>query len=299
MRWPIRWTYSDPPEPALLTRRTFLAAPAFLAGCSPLGVLNTAVPEDGGARRVAASVGYGPLPRQSLDVYAPVGAGRAPVVVFFYGGSWSSGRKEDYSFAASAFASAGFVCVLPDYRLFPAVRFPAFLEDCALSTAWVETNIARFGGDPSRIFLAGHSAGAYNAVMVGLDRRYLDAAGGSRAAIKGVAGLAGPYDFLPLDNRTTINVFGETPRLEATQPINFARRGLPPFFLATGADDTTVFPRNTISLAKRLHSVSVPVTEKIYPGVGHAGILLALSVPLRSRAPVLADMLDFFRSASA
>ncbi|MFZ5731246.1 MAG: alpha/beta hydrolase [Pseudomonadota bacterium] len=282
-----------------LTRRTFLAAPAFLAGCTPLGVLNTVVPEDGGARRVATSIAYGPLPRQGLDIYAPTAAARAPVIVFFYGGSWSSGRKEDYSFVASAFASAGYVCVLPDYRLFPAVRFPAFLEDCALATAWVERNIARFGGDPSRLFLAGHSAGAYNAVMVGLDRRYLDAAGGSQAAIRGVAGLAGPYDFLPLDNRTTINVFGEAPRLDLTQPVNFARRGLPPFFLATGADDDTVFPRNTIALAKRLRGVSVPVTEKIYPGVGHAGILLALSVPLRGRAPVLADMLDFFRGASA
>jgi acetyl esterase/lipase len=282
-----------------LTRRTFLAAPAFLAGCTPLGVLNTVVPEDGGARRVATSIAYGPLPRQGLDIYAPAAAARAPVVVFFYGGSWSSGRKEDYSFAASAFASAGYVCVLPDYRLFPAVRFPAFLEDCALATAWVSKNIARFGGDPSRLFLAGHSAGAYNAVMVGLDRRYLDAAGGSQAAIRGVAGLAGPYDFLPLDNRTTINVFGEAPRLDLTQPVNFARRGLPPFFLATGADDDTVFPRNTIALAKRLRGVSVPVTEKIYPGVSHAGILLALSVPLRGRAPVLADMLDFFRGASA
>lgn len=294
----IRWKYPDP-EPALLTRRFFLAAPALLAGCSPLGVLNTVVPEDGGSRRVATGLAYGPLPRQGLDVYTPVGPGRAPVVVFFYGGSWKSGRKEDYSFAASAFASAGYVSVLPDYRLFPAVRFPSFLEDCALATAWVEKNIARFGGDPSRIFLAGHSAGAYNAAMVGLDRRYLDAAGGSQAAIRGVAGLAGPYDFLPLDNRTTIDVFGEASRLEATQPVNFARRGLPPFFLATGSDDDTVFPRNTVALAKRLRGVPVPVTEKIYPGVGHAGILLALTVPLRGRAPVLADMLDFFRGASA
>lgn len=283
----------------MLTRRTFLAAPAIVAGCTPLGVLNTVVPEDGGARRVATGVVYGDLPRQGLDVYAPVTAGRAPVVVFFYGGSWSSGRKEDYSFAAAAFASAGYVCVLPDYRLYPGVRFPSFLEDCALATAWVEKNIARFGGDPSRIFLAGHSAGAYNAAMVGLDRRYLDAAGGSQGSIRGVAGLAGPYDFLPLDTRTTINVFGEAPRLELTQPVNFVRRGLPPFFLATGADDDLVFPRNTIALAKRLRGVSVPVTEKIYPGVSHSGILLALTVPLRSRAPVLADMLDFFRGANA
>lgn len=283
----------------MLTRRTFLAAPAIVAGCTPLGALNAVLPEDGGARRVAASIAYGQLPRQSLDVYSPVSAGNAPVIVFFYGGSWSSGRKEDYSFAAAAFASAGYVCVLPDYRLYPAVRFPAFLEDCAQATAWVEKNIARFGGDPSRICLAGHSAGAYNAVMVGLDRRYLDAAGGSLAAIRGVAGLAGPYDFLPLDTRTTINVFGEAPRLEQTQPVNLVRRGLPPFFLATGADDDLVFPRNTISLAKRLRGVSVPVTEKIYPGVSHSGILLALTVPLRSRAPVLADMLDFFRGANA
>ena len=286
-----------------LTRRSFLtpavlAAPALLAGCTPLGVLNSVVPADGGVRGAASGVAYGPGPRQSLDVYAPAGgSGRSPVVVFFYGGSWSSGRRQDYSFVASALSSAGFVTVLPDYQLFPSVRFPVFLDDCALACAWVEKNIAGFGGDPSRVFIAGHSAGAYNAAMVTLDRRYLDAAGGSPNLIKGMAGLAGLYDFLPLDNRTTIDVFSEAPRLEQTQPVNLARRGLPRFFLATGADDTLVLPRNTRALAQRLRTASVPVTEKVYPGIGHPGILLALSVPLRSRAPVLADMVGFFNGA--
>ncbi len=280
---------------SLLAAPAILAAPALLAGCTPLGVLNSVVPADGGARSAASGVAYGPGPRQSLDVYAPVGSsGRAPVVVFFYGGSWSSGRRQDYSFVASALSSAGFVTVLPDYQLFPSVRFPAFLDDCALACAWVEKNIAGFGGDPSRVFIAGYSAGAYNAAMVALDRRYLDAAGGSPNLIKGMAGLAGLYDFLPLDNRTTIDVFGEAQRLDQTQPVNLVRRGLPPFFLATGADDTVVFPRNTRALAQRLRTASVPLTEKIYPGIGHPGILLALTVPLRSRAPVLTDMVGFF-----
>ncbi len=298
--------FSSPEYGLSLTRRSFLAAhailaaPALLAGCTPLGVLNSVVPADAGVRSAASGVAYGRSPRQSLDVYAPAGAGgRSPVVVFFYGGSWSSGRRQDYSFVASALSSAGFVTVLPDYQLFPSVRFPTFLDDCALACTWVEKNIAEFGGDPSRVFIAGHSAGAYNAAMVTLDRRYLDAAGGSPNLIKGMAGLAGPYDFLPLDTRTTIDVFGEAPRLDQTQPVNLVRRGLPPFFLATGADDTLVLPRNTRALAQRLRAASVPATEKVYPGVGHPGILLALSVPLRSRAPVLADIAGFFNGAAA
>lgn len=183
--------------------------------------------------------------------------------------------------------------VIADYRLVPDVRFPAFLEDGARAVLWAHQNAAQFGGDSGRLFLLGHSAGAYNAVMITLDGRYLSSTGSSPAIIKGVAALAGPYDFLPLDVSSTREAFGRTNDLSLTQPINYVSRSAPAMFLATGADDTTVKPRNTKALAEKLSSAGAPATLKIYPGLGHVDILLALSIPLRNRAPVLDDIAQF------
>lgn len=180
-------------------RTALIAAAAVLASaCTPLGVFNTFVPHDS-ALRSATDQAYGDAPRQTLDVYAPrrIEAPR-PIAVFFYGGSWETGRRQDYEWTARALAAKGFVVVLPDYRLYPAVRFPAFLEDGALAVRWAVDHGPAYGGDPSRIVLLGHSAGAYNAVMLALDERYLKAAGVDPRTIRAVAGLAGPYDFLPL-----------------------------------------------------------------------------------------------------
>ncbi len=285
------------------TRRALLialGAGAATSGCSSVSVLNAVVTSDDGAVRAGRDIAYGSHPRQRLDIYRPRAAARpVPVVVFIYGGSWNSGSKDDYGFAAAAFAGNGHVSVVPDYRLVPEVRFPSFLDDCAAALAWVRNNIAAYGGDPHTIFVAGHSAGAYNAVMVALDPRFLARAGLRPGFLKGVAGLSGPYDFLPLDTRTTLETFSFSPRLEETQPVNFVRRGLPPFFLATGAEDDLVFPRNTRALAKKLRGAAVPTEEKVYPGLGHSGTLLALSVTFRERAPVLPDMLAFFRRCTA
>uniref|UniRef100_UPI0035CC3FB6 alpha/beta hydrolase n=1 Tax=uncultured Methylobacterium sp. TaxID=157278 RepID=UPI0035CC3FB6 len=163
------------------------------------------------------------------------------------------------------------------------------------AVAWVRDNIAAYGGDPRRIVLAGHSAGAYNAVMLGLDTRYLEAAGVDPRTIRAVAGLSGPYDFLPFDQDTTRKVFGQAPDKAATQPVTFAGPDAPPAFLASGADDTIVRPRNTKSLAERLRAARVPVQERIYPGLDHADTLLALSVTFRTKAPELAEMAAFLK----
>ncbi|MDP4024541.1 alpha/beta hydrolase [Methylobacterium sp. NEAU 140] len=270
-----------------------LAALGFSAA-SPLSLFDAIGPRDSGGRLAARNLAFGEGPRRRLDVYVPAaGAEGAPVLVFFYGGSWQSGSKDDYAFVGHALAAQGFVTVLPDYRLFPAVRFPGFLEDGAAAVAWVRDNIAGYGGDPRRIVLAGHSAGAYNAVMLGLDPRYLTAAGVDPKAIRAVAGLSGPYDFLPLDQDTTIKVFGEAADLPATQPMQFAGPLSPPAFLATGDGDTTVRPRHTVSLAAKLRAAHVPVQERIYPGLDHRDTLLALSVTFRSKAPELAEMSAF------
>jgi acetyl esterase/lipase len=267
------------------------------AACSPLGTFDTLVPWDGGVSRIAQSLPYGPLPRQTLDVYVPKRKqGSAPVLIFFYGGAWSSGSKGEYGFVGAAFAAQGFVTIVPDYRLFPEVRFPEFLRDGAQAVRWAEQNATAYGGNPRHIVLVGHSAGAYNAVMLGLDQRFLTAAGADATAIRAIAGLAGPYDFLPLDDSATINTFGMAVDLAATQPVSFAQANSPPTFLATGEDDDRVRPRHTKALESRLQSVGAKVEAKFYPDLGHAGILFALSKPLRHKAPVLGDTSRFLHA---
>jgi acetyl esterase/lipase len=267
-----------------------------VTACSPLALFDAIGPRDRGGRLVLKDAAFGTHPRQKLDVFAPVdGVSGAPVLVFFYGGSWKGGSKTDYAFVGQAFAAQGFVTVVPDYRLYPEVRFPDFLDDAAATIAWVRDNIAAQGGDPRRIVLAGHSAGAYNAAMLGLDPRYLRRAGVDPKIVRAVAGLSGPYDFLPLDAGTATEVFGEAPDKAATQPVTFAGPHSPPAFLATGDDDTTVRPRNTQSLAAKLRAARVPVQERVYPGLDHADTLLALSVTFRSKAPELAEMTAFLK----
>ena len=288
----------------LLTRRLFASALPTLAaaGCSPLTVFEAVAPQDGGSRKAATGLAYGTHPRQTLDIHVPAAgtvAGPAPVLVFFYGGSWTSGSKADYGFVGSAFAAQGFVTVLPDYRLFPEVGWRDFLDDCARAVRFARDVAGQFGGDGRRIVLAGHSAGAYNAAMLAFDERYLARAGVAPRAIKGFAGLSGPYDFLPLDPGTAQAVFGAERDKAATQPVTFARAGSPPAYLATGADDTTVRPKNTVGLAAKLRASGVPVAERIFPGLDHKDTLLALSVPFRGKAPILAEASEFLMRRAA
>jgi acetyl esterase/lipase len=277
-------------------RRGVLAglATVALGACSPLATINTMMPADRGARLAARDIAYGPDPRQKLDVYVPDGAtAKAPVMMFIYGGGWDNGSKDDYSFVGHAFASRGFVTVVPDYRLVPQVRFPGFVEDCAQALRWVQDHAGEQGGDVSRVHLSGHSAGAYNAMMLALDRRFAAKAGVRPGLIRSVSGLAGPYDFLPLDDPRTVAAFGDYPKLAETQPVNFASRAAPRVFIATGDADTTVFPRNTYALARKLKAAGASVEVKAYPGIGHPGILLALGSSFRGNAPALDDIVGF------
>jgi acetyl esterase/lipase len=273
-----------------------LTGAAMLAGCSALSAFDTLAPRDPGGRIAAKSVAYGAHPRQKLDVFVPVAAApNAPVLVFFYGGSWKNGTKDDYEFVGQALAAQGFVTVVADYRLVPEARYTDFLADGAGAVRWACDNATSYGGDGSRILLAGHSAGAYNAAMVALDPRYLRQAGVNPRNIRAFAGLSGPYDFLPLDPGTAQEVFGAEPDKPATQPISFVRPSSPPAFLATGDQDTTVRPKNTVALAAKLRAAGVPVEEHIYPGLDHADTLLALSRPFRGKAPELAEMTAFLK----
>jgi acetyl esterase/lipase len=270
---------------------------ALLAACSPTAAYNRLALIRAGGVDITRDIAFGPDPRHKLDVYAPPReGGPKPVLVFMYGGSWSSGDKATYGFAGAAFSDAGFVTVVPDYRLVPEVRYPAFIEDNARAVRWARDNAARYGGDPERIVIVGHSAGAYNAAMVALDPRWLQAAGAPRGTIKAWAGLAGPYDFLPLDDPSTIAAFGQAPNLPDTQPGAHVDRNDPPAFLATGADDRTVAPRHTRDLAARLQAAGVPVETRVYPGVSHVGIVTALGPLFGGRAPVRRDVTAFLKA---
>lgn len=264
------------------------------AACAPVRAFDTVMPKDSESRKVASDVAYGDGPRRKLDVYAPVATGRPPrpIIVFLYGGSWSGGTREGYQFAARALAAAGFVTVVPDYRLVPEVYFPGFLQDCAQAVRWTRAHAAEYGGDPDRIVLVGHSAGAYNAAMLALDPQFL---GADRAAIRGFAGLAGPYDFLPFDGPIVKTTFGAWPKPNETQPIHYANASAPPMLLLHGSEDDTVWPKNSINLNRKLREAGAVSELKVYPGLGHVGIVTALARPFRDKVPVLEDVTSFAR----
>ncbi len=283
---------------ACALRITQPAEARIVALLSPGSLINALAPR--ARTRLTTGLGYGPGPRHQLDIYSPFPRPEgAPVVVFFYGGGWEDGDRDFYKFVGTALAERGIVTVVPDYRLFPEVRFPSFLEDAADAVAWVQAEIDAFGGDPKRVLLMGHSAGAYIAAMLALDATWLS---GTRAAgliplprLRGVIGLAGPYDFLPLHTEVLRAIFGPPETLWQTQPIHFVSPAAPPMLLLHGALDRTVLPRNSSRLAAELRSVGCIAEEKVYPIIGHKLLVAALAFPLRFLAPVLRDSLDFIR----
>lgn len=278
---------------AFSAARRALLAVLGVSACAPITAFDALTPKDEG-HVLERDVAYGPDPLQRLDVYGPLNCPtNAPVMVFIHGGGWRADDKANYDFAARAFTAKGYVVVMPNYRLVPAVHFPAFNEDGARALRWTQDHIAEFGGDPSRIVLAGHSAGAYIAAMLALDPHYCADAGFDIARIKGVAGLSGPYDFYPLDTDYTIDAFSQAPDPALAQPMHFARADAPPFFLGWGDADDLVGRRNIESLSTALRNAGASVESKIYPGLNHGETLLALSVLLRDRGPVLEDVTRF------
>ncbi|MEQ8968047.1 MAG: alpha/beta hydrolase [Azospirillaceae bacterium] len=277
-----------PPPRARLSRRAAIrraagslaalaVAPVSLTACAPVALLDAVDPASGPVERAIA---YGDHPRQRLDLHRPAEGGAPPtaVAVWFYGGSWRNGERGHYDFAARRLADAGAATIVPDYRLYPEVTYPAFLEDGAAAVAWAVDRLGagRPGGAP--LILAGHSAGAYIAAMLALDPRWLDAAGPGRGVVDGWIGLSGPYDFYPFETRITRAVFAGLEEPRESQPITHAGPGAPPCLLVTGESDGTVLPRNTRRLAEALRAAGAPVEVVTVPG-GHATTLKALSRP--------------------
>jgi len=281
-----------------MTRRGLFvpAIGALVAACSPLALLNGLGPRDAGARRAARNVAYGDDPRQRLDVWAPtVAADRPwPVLVFFYGGGWAGGDKNLYGWAAQALAARGFVVVAPDYRLVPQVHFPAFIEDAAAATAFAARAAPVHGGDPTRLGVIGHSAGAHLAMMIALDRRYM-AGVEAPDLIRAAVGLAGPYDFLPFDAPAAVNAFGRAPDPTLTQPVAFVRADAPPLWLGHGTADTVVEPADSTLLCERMRGVGGRCEAKLYEGLSHEDLVATFSPLFRRKAPVLDDAAAFLR----
>lgn len=240
-----------------------------------------------------ADIDYG-THGQKLDIYTPASQTEsADVVIFFYGGGWNTGSKDMYAFVGDALTQRGYVVIVPDYRKYPDVRFPEFVEDGAQSIAWAQSHIAEYGGDASRIHLLGHSAGAHLGALLASDERYLRAAGTSNAAIRSFAGLAGPYHFIP-EKKLYKQVFGPPERYPQMHVDNFIDGQEPPMLLLHGGADDTVEQYNLARLQKAVQQKGGDVRSHVYDGIGHIGMISVFSRPLRGRAPVVDDVDAFF-----
>lgn len=272
-------------------------------GAKSLNLGDRLLGDGDGATLQVAGQPYGSGPRNKLDIWAPTGTrktDRLPVIVWLYGGGWYSGAREDYGFVGRAFAKQGFIVVIPDYRLVPEGHWPDFLEDSAAAVAWTDAHIANYGGDPDRIALSGHSAGAYNAVMLALDPQWMKSAGSDVSVIRGVAALAGPYDFVPFEKGGRADVaMGDIRPIERTQPIAFVRADAPPLWLGHGTADDVVRVGNSQRLAAAMGKAGGAVALRTYDGLSHNDLVMALTGPLSYKGPVLADATDFLRGATA
>lgn len=280
-----------------LPRRSLLAMiPALLSACSAVDLLNATVPSD--TYRRTEGVAYGSEARQKADIYQPKTAvANAPMVVFFYGGSWSMGERADYRFVGEALASKGIVTVVADYRLSPQVRYPVFVQDSALALRWAFDHAQEYGADPARVFVMGHSAGAYNAAMLALDPRWLEGVGLKPSRLAGWIGLAGPYDFLPIGDKLTQVAFNWPDTSADSQPLAHASKASPPALLLAPTSDTVVNPqRSTVAMAQKLTRSGVRVEYELFDNVSHATLVAAMASVLRGRAPVLERVTGFINA---
>ena len=279
---------------ALLTLAFFVV---FASGCTSVAFLIANSATLTGRYDRSTDRAYGPESRHKLDVYSPKDAKDRPVVVFFYGGSWTTGSRGLYRFVGAALAERGFVTVVPDYRLYPQVKFPIFVDDGALAVAWVQKHAHEFGGDPHRIVLMGHSAGGHEAAFLAYDRKLLDKVGARSEWIVGLVGLSGPYALEP--NSDVLNTIFANPYTEADwQPVRFVTPQAPPTFLAHGTADDVVSIKHAEKLRDVLQANHVRVETHFYPDKKHADTVAGFSIPARGRTPVLDQSVTFMESVT-
>ncbi|MCC4593191.1 alpha/beta hydrolase [Xanthomonas campestris pv. cannae] len=291
---------SDRPSRPRWPRNALIALSSLLvSACSSLffGGLNAGSSRHGLSEQ--RGIVYDAAHGLALDVYRPAGVQHAPVVVFFHGGTWKTGTRQNYRWAGEALARHGVVAIVPDYRKYPQVTLDGFMRDAAAAVAWSQRHAAEYGGDPQRLVLMGHSAGAHIAALLATDGHWLQAQGLSPRQLCGLVGLAGPYDFLPLTDPDLIGMFGQDPAQQRrSQPVNFVDGDEPPALLLHGDADTVVEPHNSQSLQAALQRVGVPAELKTYPGVGHMRLVLALRKD-DPALPVMADSIAFVRACPA
>lgn len=251
----------------------------MLQGCSRMALLNAPIPTHD--LQIHRGISFDPNPRLALNVYEPKSPGPHPVVVFFYGGKWEFGERGQYLFLAQSLAAKGYLTVIPDYRLYPEVKYPDFLHDTARAVQWTTNNIEKYGGNPDQLFLMGHSAGAYNVSMVSLNPRYLSKLGVNRDRIKGTIGLAGPYDFKNLKEDTVVkSIFGTVNPIEKTYVTRYAKNVQNPFLLMVGKKDETVGQSRTKRFARALRQHGGDVTTHYYSEANHVGMILPFAYPM-------------------
>jgi acetyl esterase/lipase len=271
---------------------TALLALTLVSACGGTQLLNSVALNPG---KIERDIAYGTLPRQKLDVYSPkVMTPETPTLVFYHGGSWRWGSKDQYRFLGTAFAARGIQTVVVNYRIFPEVVFPSFVEDAAKALAYTNTTLAN--GRP--VFISGHSAGAHIAAMVALDPRFLAAESTKICdATKGLIGISGPYEFTPRDPEFKL-IFPEA-ILPSTKPINFATTPIPPTLLLHGTKDDVVLPARSTEMAAALIAAGNKAQVKMYEGVEHLYIIGAVSPVVRRTAPTLADIVTFIGEQKA
>ncbi len=266
----------------------------LLTACMNAGLWLANAPGTGEAH-LSSGMAYGTLPEQTLNVYTPPHAQKAPVIVFFYGGRWTFGEKEQYAFIGRAFAEKGYVVVIANHRKYPSVKFPAFVEDGAQAVAWTVKHIAQYGGAPDHLYLMGHSSGAHIAALLTADERYLKKAGVNISVLKGFVGLAGPYAFTP-DEPDLIDMFGPPGRYPHMQVTSFIDGKEPPMLLLHGAKDTTVKEYNLERLQSAIKQKGGQVDTKLYPDLDHTGIIASLTWLKDTRNVVRDDILAFLKN---
>lgn len=267
----------------------------FLSACTQVGLGVANIPSKFSDVEIVKDIAYGEETWQKLDLYLPPQAKdkALPVLVFFYGGRWTDGRKEMYSFIGDLFAKENYIVAIADYSKYPDVKFPTFVEDGAKATAWVYKNIEQYNGDIQNVFISGHSSGAHIGALVTADERYLQAEGVSHKFIRGFAGLAGPYDFIPVAEDLK-DMFGPPEKYPQMRVTSFIEGDEPPMLLLWGAEDKAVYRRNIDLLEKEIQNKNGIVEAHIYEDVDHVDIISTFTWFLKDKAPVKNDMLNFF-----
>jgi acetyl esterase/lipase len=245
-------------------------------------------------------IAYGAHPRQKLDVYVPTGTQAAAkgIVVFGYGGGYTDGNRDEYRFIGQVFASLGLVTVVYDYRLFPEVRFPTYLEDAALAVRWAYDHAGDYGADKYAMLLAGHSAGAHIAALLATNPKYLEAVQMQPRQLGLVLALGGGYQFWNAQtgfiSPDIAQVMQGAAPLE-TQPIEFISPFSANMVLMHGSQDQVLPIGQARAFAARAKQVGADVTLLEYPG-DHASTVIDLSTTLRFRSSQYNDLVKVLKA---